>query len=224
MSYDILRAITFVPPKRVAVPFPKVLGWSGQLVQQLLLELASAGQRLGGGYMEVGTYYGRTLLSAAQAGVPCVGIDDFSQTGLGVRIDPDVLHAACLDNIRKHAPHPERVRLLREPWEEVLGRGVGAPARFWAGGGDDVPPCSVFFYDGDHARVPTMSALRAVQPFLVPGAVVVVDDISGYGVLQAVNEVFESEERYRWLHVIHNPPNVEPALGWWNGLAVLGWS
>ncbi len=222
---DTLRTLVEHPPTRVAVPFPKVLGWSGALVQQLLLELVTAGVRLGGGYMEVGTYYGRTLISAAQSGAPCVGIDDFSQTGLGIRIEPDLLHGECLANIRRHAPHPERVRLLREPWERVFARPCGAPAAFWTR--DEprphVPPCSVFFYDGDHARVPTMGALRLVQPFLVDGAVVVVDDISGFGVLQAVRDAYEAEERYRWLHTIENPPGMEPSEGWWNGLAVMGW-
>lgn len=223
MTDDIMHELVYAPDEPT-MDFPDVEGWSGRRVQQLLHDLAKAGRALGGGYMEVGSYKGRTLLSAAQAEVPCVGIDDFSQTGLGHRIDPYKLHAECERNIRRHAPRPEWVRLLREPWERVFNRPVGLPASFWTGTSRDAPRCSVFFYDGDHARVPTMEALKAVTKFLVPGAVVVVDDISGYGVLEAVLDVHRSEPGYTWLNV-KLPPRVEGgADGWWNGIACMGWN
>ena len=213
----LLHRIVRNPTLSPTMAFPDVDGWSGELVQQLLYELACAAPGIGGNYAEVGTYYGKTLLAAAQSKTPCLAIDDFSQTGLGTRVQPELLHTILARNIMEHAGSTD-VMFIRQPWEyafDVYRSHIKANH-----------PIGVFFYDGDHAREPTKACLRRVQEFLVPGAVVVVDDVSGHGVLEAVADVFHEEPRYHWLEVLDNfrPGNPLGAQGgWWNGLAVMGW-
>ena len=116
-------------------------------------------------YLEVGTWRGRTLLSAAHgnAGRICFACDKFRlwgrYTGWGHRA-----RQALFDNIARHREGAATIRFFEMPAERMFARGL-------------VPrPVGVYFYDGGHSEEETRQGVRAAGPLLSSRAVVVVDD------------------------------------------------
>lgn len=201
-----MRSICENPPLTASRQFPDIEGWTGELVQELIYRLALAG-RDRGVYLEVGSYQGKTLLSAAQAGCQCIGVEDYSQAGLGTQRPPDELREILRENVRMHRPVYSTVRLVeRSCWDYfALGR---------------VPPVSVYFYDGAHDEESQVRGLMEVRPFLRSGAIVLVDDAGADSVRRATERVLEQEPCYDLVNLIQDSDN---ARGYWNGLYCLEW-
>lgn len=158
-------------------------------------------------YLEVGTWRGLTLLSAAHGnfGRTCVGCDKFRfcgrYTGWGF-----AAKRALGRNIARY----------RQAGANVVFHHMSA-ARLFA---ERLPPArvGVYFYDGDHSAEGTAHGIVAAAPFLAERAIVLVDDwndpviraATDAGLARAALDVLWS----RQLEGDHSP------RGWWNGLGV----
>jgi predicted O-methyltransferase YrrM len=131
-----------------------VPGFSSAKNRILLNELCF---RPGTRYLEIGTWYGSTLVSAAcKNNGEFYGIDNFSQF-----IEPGKDVRQILDANLKMLNHPG-VRFTEADCMKAA------------------PPSGidVFFYDGNHGPVETRDALNRYKPFLSKEAIVVVDDLN----------------------------------------------
>ncbi len=142
----------------------EIEGLSSPQVCNLLNRLV-ANMDPGEHYLEVGTWKGRTLFSAAHgnAGKVCVGCDKFrfwgKFTGPGV-----LAKRAFYDNMKRYAPGAAEVRFHHMTSRELFDRAL-------------VPrPVGVYFYDGDHSYEATYHGVTAGAPLLSQRAFVVVDD------------------------------------------------
>ena len=158
-------------------------------------------------YLEVGTWQGLTLLSAALGnfGRTCIGCDKFRfwgrYTGWGRKAQRALernigRYRGCTADILFHA---------------VSSRRLFAERRISS-------PVGVYFYDGDHSYRGTRSNLVAATPFLSDRAVVLVDDWND-PIIRAASlaGLGEAGLRVLWqreLNGDHSPK------AWWNGLAV----
>jgi hypothetical protein len=158
-------------------------------------------------YLEIGTYKGRTLLSAAHGnqGKLCVGCDKFrffgKFTGLGV-----LAERALRKNIERYRPEGALVRHHAMRSEEFFARSL-SPS-----------PVGVYFYDGDHSYAGTQHGIVAAAPFLAERAVILVDDWNDPVIRRATRHGL----RLACLRVLFRRalPGDHTERGWWNGLGV----
>jgi hypothetical protein len=158
-------------------------------------------------YLEIGTWKGRTLLSAAAGNHHrlCIGCDKFRffgrYTGWG-----HVARRAFANNVARY--REERARIL---FYEMSSRRLLRSGR--------VPrPIGVFFYDGDHSYAGTRWSIRAVARLLSPRSVLVVDDWNVRRIRLATRDAIADARLKvlwnRWLEGDHTENT------WWNGLGV----
>ena len=158
-------------------------------------------------YLEVGTWQGLTLLSAALGnfGRTCIGCDKFRlwgrYTGWGVRA-----RLALERNIGRYRGSTADIL-----FHAVSSRRLFAERRISS-------PVGVYFYDGDHSYRGTRANLVAATPFLSDRAVILVDDWNDPAIRAAsfdgLGEAGLSILWHRELAGDHS------RAGWWNGLAV----
>jgi predicted O-methyltransferase YrrM len=167
-----------------------------------LLNLAASLLGRGESYVEVGSFKGLSLIAAmlGNAG-DFVGIDDFSMEGGG--------KAQLEKNLRRHglAGHTilegDAFALLRDG---VLGdRRVG-----------------VYYYDAAHDYRSQLDALRLIEPHLVEGALMIVDDTDWKQVQRALGVYRRSQPRARLLVELAGKDRGQP--WWWEGVQILRWS
>ena len=167
-------------------------------------------------YVEIGVFQGLTLLSnaAANPGIDCFGIDNFSLFNEGKGN-----FALVQERMRKLAV--TNATIINADYEEALhylsshigGRKVG-----------------VFFVDGPHDYRSQLLPLLLAKPYLADNCVIVVDDSNYAHVRQANGDFLRSEpdfallfEAYTRAHVANLAPaeKAEVAAGWWNGVNVM---
>jgi predicted O-methyltransferase YrrM len=166
-----------------------------------LLNLAVSLLGRGESYVEVGSFKGQSLIAAmlGNAG-DFVGIDDFSMEGGG--------RALLEANLRRHGLtgytilEGDAFALLRG--EALTGRRVG-----------------VYYYDAAHDYQSQLDALRLVEPYLVEGALLIVDDTDWKQVRRALRDYRRSQPRARLLAEIAGKDRGQP--WWWEGVQVLRW-
>jgi len=184
--------------------FRRILDEVGGLAQPNNLALiAAATSALGEGesYVEAGSYKGASLIAAAHGKTgDFVGIDDFSHED-GSR---DVLEANLAAFDCKHVTVLEGdvFELLRDG--ALDGRRIG-----------------VYYYDAAHGREQQLEALRLIEPHLVGGALMIVDDTDWEHVAAAVDEYLGSQPDAKELVRVVGEPGGAPA--WWEGMRVLRW-
>jgi predicted O-methyltransferase YrrM len=152
-------------------------------------------------YVEVGSFKGQSLIAAmlGNAG-DFVGIDDFSMDGGG--------RALLEANLRGHG-------LVGHT---VLEGDAFALLRAGALGGRRV---GVYYYDAAHDYQSQLDALRLVEPYLVEGALLIVDDTDWRQVRRALRDYRRSQPRARLLVEIAGKDRGQP--WWWEGVQVLRW-
>jgi hypothetical protein len=131
----------------------------------VLLNRLVAGMDHGEHYLEIGTWKGRTLLSAAHgnAGRWCFGCDKFRVWGRHTGWGHDA-RRALLANVARYRGGAATLRFYDMP-----SRRLFAERR--------VPrPVGVYFYDGGHGYHDTREGLRCAGPLLADRATVLVDD------------------------------------------------
>ena len=157
-------------------------------------------------YLEVGTWKGRTLLSAAFHNFDrlCIGCDRFRFwgrfTGPGI-IAKRALHA----NVRRYAREGARVELYDMPSRRLFGEQHVRS------------PISVSF-DGDHSYDETFHGLTDAVPYLARKSVLLIDDYNDPIIRCAAREAIDAAGlRLLWHREL---PGNHDEHGWWNGLGV----
>lgn len=188
-------------------PCPSVAGMTSIRVQALLGLAASC---LGDGecYLEVGSYQGKTLISALVRAPKVKGFacDDFSQ------FQGDSPHARLMDNLRRCGV-ADRVEFLEGDFHGTLESAkLGVPI-------------GLYLYDGAHDEESQYLGIRLAEPLLADFALVFVDDwrwapdSRSYARQGSLRAIQSSPNRWRLLYELPARYNGDHTL-WWNGLAV----
>lgn len=187
----IMACIDGTPPD-FTVPMEIINGIHGQTTsetRQFLNALCRGGQN----YLEIGTYHGASLLTAAYHNSgQFIGMDNFSIFPEGGRCKEDLLH-----NIETHGTG--NVRFLEMDEAEAI---------YYI----DREFVDVFFYDGHHGAENTTDAIIRYLPALKDVAVLLVDDYDWgppcIGVHHALREFPRMGWRVAksWEHTCHVPP------------------
>jgi predicted O-methyltransferase YrrM len=160
-------------------------------------------------YLEVGTYNGKSLISAALGNPPraMYACDDFSEF-------TNSNSAAILDaNLRRYS--------LREAVKFFDGDFRTA----FADGRIDCP-VGLYFYDGAHDEVSQYEGIKLAEPLLADEALVLVDDwrlaedSGSYAEAGTIRAAQESVHDWELMYVLPARVNGDLEM-WWNGVAVL---
>jgi predicted O-methyltransferase YrrM len=177
-----------------------------------LLNLAASLLAPGESYVEVGSFYGASLIGAMR-GNPgdFVAIDRFSFDVAEVRGRklPRASRAGLEESLRQFGE--EHATILEGDAFELVEGGALGDRRV-----------GVYYYDGPHDYDSQVRGLRSVEPWLADEALLVVDDHDWDQVTRATADYLAAEPRVRLLFQIPGDDNGHPQ--WWEGVAVLGWS
>jgi hypothetical protein len=181
-----------------------------------LLNLAAGLLEPGESYVEVGTYYGASLIGAMRDNEgDFVAIDSFSFGPMEVA--GRKLPAASREGLQAN--------LSRFGADCSTGRGAtileGDAFELLEGGALGDRRVGVYYYDGPHDYESQLRGLRAVEPWLAGEALLVVDDHDWEEVARATRDYLEAQPRARMLVEVGGRSKGQPH--WWAGLAVLGW-
>jgi protein O-GlcNAc transferase len=179
-----------------------------------LLDLAAGQLSPGESYVEVGTYYGASLIGAmrgnAGAAADFVAVDAFRFEPRTVRGRdlPPASRAGLEANLERFGC--TGATILEGDAFEVLEGGALGNRRV-----------GVYYYDGPHDHDSQVRGLRAVEPWLAEEALLVVDDHDWEQVARATADYLAAQPRARLLVEIPGTDKGYPQ--WWEGVAVLGW-
>lgn len=170
----------------------------------MLLHFAASLLPLTEAYVEVGAWYGLSIIAAASANERSsfIAIDDFSQFG-GTRLR--------LEQNLKRFDVSDRVAVVETGCAELLRSRSPFGQR----------PVGVFFYDGDHSYKAQFRALRGIEPHLADRALIIIDDTSSGVVRQATAEFARFRPEWRLLLDILSDRDRDPV--WWNGIQVFAY-
>jgi predicted O-methyltransferase YrrM len=153
-------------------------------------------------YVEVGVLYGASLVAATlgNEGKRIVGIDNFS------------LWEGSTEKVKESfadfgLPEPE---LLEGDVFELV-----------PGGALDGIALGVWYYDASHAYEAQIEGLRIAEPYLAPGALVIVDDTDWEKVDRAMDDYLAAQPRARRVLALAGKERESPQ--WWEGMQVLVW-
>ena len=167
-----------------------------------LLNLAAACLDPDEAYVEVGVFHGASLIAAmlGNEGRRFVGIDSF-----GFR---DASLAKVEENlVRFGLPRPE---LLVGDVFELVPAGVLRGVRV-----------GVWYYDASHAYEAQLEGLRIAEPWLAPGALLIVDDTDWEQVARALDDYLRGQPRARRILTLDGKERGFPQ--WWEGVQALVW-
>jgi predicted O-methyltransferase YrrM len=166
-----------------------------------LLSLAASLLGPGESYVEVGSYRGLSLIAAMRGHAgDFVGIDDFS-LGDGGR-------ARLEANLARYGQ--TGYTLLEGDAFRLLEAGALGARRV-----------GVYYYDAAHDYRAQVRALQLVEPYLVPGALMIVDDTDWPEVARATQDYLARQPRAERLLAIEGQAHGQP--WWWEGVQVLHW-
>ena len=194
--------------------FDDVIAGTPNLAEENVLALLNlAASLLGPGesYVEVGTYYGASLIGAMRGNDgDFVAIDRFKFGPLevkGVQL-PAASRAGLEENLRSFGAAGATI-LEGDAFEVIEGGQLGDRR------------VGVYYFDGPHAYESQIRGLRAVEPWLADEALLVVDDLDWEDVGRSTRDYLETEKRAELLFDIPGGDRGNPQ--WWDGVAVLGW-
>jgi predicted O-methyltransferase YrrM len=155
----------------------------------------------GESYVEVGTFHGTSLIAAMldNAG-DFVALDDWSREGGGRKVLEANLARYGLDATLLEGDAFETLRS-----GALEGRRVG-----------------VYYYDNGHEYEQQLDGLRLIEPHLVPGALMVVDDTDWERVERAVDDYLAGQPRATEIWRTGGSERGQPE--WWEGMRVLRWA
>lgn len=176
--------------------------------KQFLLKMAFAAIDDGECYFEIGTYQGKSLISAVKDNplrptYACDNFSEFSETNSFERLRA---------NLQKY-DLSEKIRVFDSDFRLIMTQ-------------NHIPyPIGCYFYDGAHDMESQYQAIRMAEPLLSDHALVIVDDwrfapdsqsYAKEGTLQAISE---SKRIWNQLYELPARFNGDHAM-WWNGVAV----
>jgi predicted O-methyltransferase YrrM len=153
-------------------------------------------------YVEVGVFHGASLIAAmlGNEGKRFVGVDSF------------VFRGASLEKVRANV-----ARFGLTP-PEIL---VGDAFDLVPGGALAEVRIGVWYYDAAHSYEAQVEGLRIAEPWLVPGALLIVDDTDWDEVERAMDDYLAQQPRARRILTLEGKSRGAPQ--WWEGMQVLVW-
>ena len=194
--------------------FDDVVAGVPNLAEENVLALLNLGASLlgsGESYVEVGSYYGASLIGAMRSNTgDFVAIDLFSFAAHEVkgRKLPAASREGLEENLRRFGL--EGATILEGDAFEVIEGGLLGDRRV-----------GVYYYDGPHDYDSQVRGLRAIEPWLTDEALLVVDDHDWEQVDRATRDYLDSQPKARLLFEIGGANKGQPQ--WWEGVAVLAW-
>ena len=174
-----------------------------------LLNLAASLLGPGESYVEVGSYYGASLIGAMR-GNPgdFVAIDRFSFDVPEVRGRP--LPRASRIGLEESLTRfgADHATILEGDAFELLEGGALGERRV-----------GVYYWDGPHDYDGQLRGMRAIEPWLADAAVIVVDDYDWEAVAQATGDYVDADPRSELLVEIGG--EAAGQVWWWDGIAVV---
>jgi hypothetical protein len=174
-----------------------------------LLNLAASCLGSDESYVEVGSFYGASLIGAMRGNTgDFVAIDRFSFDVPEVR--------------GRQLPHASR-----EGLEQSLARFGAESATILEGDAFDLIEggalagrrVGVYYWDGPHDYDGQLRGMRAIEPWLAPEALIVVDDYDWEAVAQATHDYVAAEAEAELLVEIGG--EAAGQVWWWDGVAVV---
>ena len=194
--------------RRLYDPCPDIDGMAS-VKKQALLGLATRYLEPGEVYYEVGSYQGKSLVSALHGreqpprAYACDNFSEFTESN----------HLSLLLSSIARYGLSEAVTLLKGDFRSMTSR-------------TRIPePVGVYFYDGAHDYESQYQAIRVIEPLLAPVALVIVDDWrfapdSQSHAARATRDAIERSSRvWRTLYELGARYNGDHAM-WWNGVGV----
>jgi hypothetical protein len=198
----------FFPEDRrmYALEYKRVEGMSVENVRFLINELVRNFARLGT-YLEVGTWRGCSLLSAAlyNPTAKCIGIDDFSEFDQ-YKNNEKILN----DNLEKFG-RPENIKFYKGDYKEVVSKIFAENPEL---------KINVYFYDGNHSYEDQLYGLKIMLPYFAQKAVIIVDDLNWERVEKANSDFIKENPEFKSLIKIKTGGDGAP--DWWNGIEIIG--
>jgi protein O-GlcNAc transferase len=156
----------------------------------------------GEAYVEVGVFHGASMIAALTGndGKRFVGIDSFA------------FRDATLEGVERNL---ERFGV---PRPELL---VGDAFELVRSGALEDTRVGLWYYDAAHDYDSQVEGLRIAEPYLVPGALVIVDDTDWEQVGRALDDYLAEQPRARRILTIEGKDRGQPQ--WWEGMQVLEW-
>ncbi len=167
-----------------------------------LLNLAAACLGPDEAYVEIGVFHGASLIAAM--------------------LGNEERRFVAIDSFQLRDGSPEKVEAnlgrfgLRRP--ELL---VGDAFELVRQGALEGTPVGVWYYDAAHDYDAQVEGLRMAEPFLVPGALLIVDDTDWDDVARAMDDYLAGQPSARRLLTIEGKERGFPQ--WWEGMQVLVW-
>jgi hypothetical protein len=151
----------------------------------------------GAAFVNVGVWHGFTFLSQVilNPNTNCIGIDNFSEFG-----GPKAEFMERFEKYKsdKHFFYEMDYKKFFENTKLRIG---------------------TYLYDGAHDEESQYNGLKVAEPFLIPGAYVVIDDINLESAVKGtIRFMDESKYGYRCLSFLRTANNMHPTF--WNGIAV----
>jgi predicted O-methyltransferase YrrM len=176
-----------------------------------LLNLAASLLGPGESYVEVGTYYGASLIGAMRGNDgDFVAIEAFSfgETEVKGRTLPAASREGLEENLRRF--DAEGATIIEGDAFELLEGGALGDRRV-----------GVYYYDGPHDYDSQVRGLRAIEPWLTEEALLIVDDFDWEHVDRATRDYLAGQPKARMQYEIGGADKGQPQ--WWEGVAVLAW-
>ncbi|MFA5335508.1 MAG: class I SAM-dependent methyltransferase [Candidatus Omnitrophota bacterium] len=159
-----------------------------------------------GVYLEVGTFQGRSLLSAAlfNPSTRCIAIDNFSQ------FDKERKNEAILSDNLKKFMYPKNIEFYNQDYKQAI-RDI-----FFK---EPNLKIDVYYYDGVHTFEDQFEGLSIVLPYLQEKCTILVDDINWEFVSNANKVFIKKNPEFRSVFKIYTKAN--GSNDWWNGFEVI---
>ena len=165
-------------------------------------------------YLEVGSWQGASLISAAlfNTTAQCLSIDNFSEFQFSDRNNRDIL----AENIKKF-PQIRNIILHEGAYLQQLPEICSTLNK----------KVNVYFYDGAHDYISQKKGLEAILPYLADDGLIVVDDVNWKEVAVAVNDFLFENSQFQIIWQVKTGDfskdksleKIDPC--WWNGILVL---
>ncbi|MCU0606087.1 MAG: class I SAM-dependent methyltransferase [Candidatus Edwardsbacteria bacterium] len=195
--------------RRFFDPCPDVPGMIS-VKKQRLLNLAFSFLAAGECYLEVGTYQGKSLISAVKGNPPrpVHAVDNFTEfTAANTQ-------QLLMANLARYGMG-DKVKFHNADFRTAVNRALVAE------------PVGLYFYDGAHDEESQYAAIRVAEPLLADEALVIIDDWRNApdspSFAQAGTERAVAGSKNAWTLLYDLPArfNADREL-WWNGVAVYG--
>jgi hypothetical protein len=176
-----------------------------------LLNLSASLLRPGESYVEVGSFYGASLIGAMRGNTgDFVAIDRFSFDVPEVRGRPlPRASRAGLEESLARFDADSATILEGDAFELIEGGALGDRR------------VGVYYWDGPHDYDGQLRGMRAIEPWLTPEALIVVDDYDWEAVARATHDYVAAEPRAELLVEIGG--EAADQVWWWDGVAVVAW-